>query len=188
MIGSKGFSILEVLFGITVFMVGMLGIAALQISSVQGNYFSSNLTEATFLATSKFEELMDLPYDDPDDPDDPLDDRNGDSAGQDNNAAGPDGVDDDDDDDDGNPDGISGPDDVINFGLDATDYTSPGVALFVDHSENPPRRGGMYVVSWNVAVDHPLPNCKTVKVWVEWTIKGDRKERISMAMVKEEVK
>jgi hypothetical protein len=41
----KGFSLLEVLLGITVFMIGMLGVTALNISSLKSNTFSGNLLE-----------------------------------------------------------------------------------------------------------------------------------------------
>lgn len=61
---EKGFSLIEVLLGIAIFMIGMLGIAALQISSMTGNSFSANLTEATYLMTNQVEELMNRDYDD----------------------------------------------------------------------------------------------------------------------------
>lgn len=61
--GEKGFSLVEVLLGIAIFMIGMLGVAALQISSMTGNAFSGNLTEATYLMMNKVEELMNLKYD-----------------------------------------------------------------------------------------------------------------------------
>ena len=55
---SKGFSILEVLLGITIFMIGMLGVTALNISSLKSNTFSGNMSEAVIIAGDKFEELM----------------------------------------------------------------------------------------------------------------------------------
>ena len=60
---STGFSLLEVLIGISVFMIGMLGVTALNISSMKSNTFSGNLTEATLVAASKLEELMVKPFD-----------------------------------------------------------------------------------------------------------------------------
>ena len=54
----RGFSLLEVLLGITVFMIGMLGVTALNISSLKSNTFSGNLSEAVMIAGDKLEELM----------------------------------------------------------------------------------------------------------------------------------
>ena len=146
---NKGFSILEVLIGIAIFMFGMMGIAALQISSINGSSFSANLSEATFLTTSKFEELINMSYSDSD-----LDD----------------------DDDDGN----SGLDDI---------GCGPGVGCGAqaDGLDSGVGRNNQYKVFWNVAEDHPLPNCKTIKVYTEWSVKGNARN-ISMTMVKEKVK
>ena len=65
-INSKGFSLLEVLLGITIFMIGMLGVTALNISSLKSNTFSGNMSEAVIIAGDKLEELMTIAYDDPD--------------------------------------------------------------------------------------------------------------------------
>ena len=63
---SRGFSLLEVLLGITVFMIGMLGVTALNISSLKSNTFSGNMSEAVIIAGDKIEELMALDFDDAD--------------------------------------------------------------------------------------------------------------------------
>ena len=55
---SRGFSLLEVLLGITVFMIGMLGVTALNISSLKSNTFSGNMSEAVIIAGDRLEELM----------------------------------------------------------------------------------------------------------------------------------
>ena len=49
----RGFSLIEVLLGISVFMIGMLGVTALNISSLKSNTFSGNLSEATLIAATK---------------------------------------------------------------------------------------------------------------------------------------
>jgi type II secretory pathway pseudopilin PulG len=59
---ENGFTILEVLFGVSVFVIGLLGVIALMISSVNGNAFSSRLTEATALAANQLEVLMRTDY------------------------------------------------------------------------------------------------------------------------------
>lgn len=53
-----GFSLLEILVGIAIFMVGMIGVAALLVSTVKYNTFSGKMSEATFLAEAKMEELL----------------------------------------------------------------------------------------------------------------------------------
>ena len=176
-LNGKGFSLLEVMIGIAIFMVGMLGVAALQISSMNTIAFSGNLTEALYHGTSKIEELMSLPYDvDPGVGNDVLDDVDGDGTDQDTDD---DGYDDDDDNATGNADG-SVVDNVANWGLDDMNPGHDSEELGVGRNSN-------YNIYWNVAVDYPLPNTKTIKVFVTWDVKGDTRV-ISMETVKEEVK
>jgi len=61
---EKGFSLIEVLAGITIFMFGMLGVAALLIATVRDNSFSSNLSEATLLASTRMDILLSVAYTD----------------------------------------------------------------------------------------------------------------------------
>lgn len=61
---NRGFSLLEVLLGVTVFMIGMLGVTALNISSLKSSTFSGNMSEATFVAADKLEELLAMKYED----------------------------------------------------------------------------------------------------------------------------
>jgi type IV pilus assembly protein PilV len=63
---SRGFSLLEVLLGITVFMIGMLGVTALNISSLKSNTFSGNMSEAVIIAGDKLEKLMAIDFEDGD--------------------------------------------------------------------------------------------------------------------------
>jgi prepilin-type N-terminal cleavage/methylation domain-containing protein len=62
---QRGFSLLEVLVGLVVLAFGLLATAGMQLSSIQGNHFSSDLTQATVRALNKLEELKNLPYSDP---------------------------------------------------------------------------------------------------------------------------
>ncbi|MBU0728194.1 MAG: prepilin-type N-terminal cleavage/methylation domain-containing protein [Proteobacteria bacterium] len=163
---EKGFSILEVLLGIAIFMIGMLGVAMLQISSIKGNTFSGNISEAISIATSKLEELMARPYDDAE-----LVDTNGDGGTA--ADANSDGADDDNDDDDApplGPDVLAG-DGVVNFGLDQ------GLASLADrdHPVAAPVGQGThnkYRVFWNISEDSVVENTKTIKVHVIWNVKG----------------
>ena len=100
---SRGFSLLEVLLGITIFMIGMLGVTALNISSLKSNTFSGNMSEAVIIAGDRLEKLMASNFAD-------LKDTDLDGTGQDVNE---DGIDDDDD-----TDGTNDLDGIANFGLD----------------------------------------------------------------------
>ena len=64
-VNGNGFSLLEVLLGITIFMIGMLGVTALNISSLKSNTFSGNMSEAVIIAGGKIEELMAIDFGDP---------------------------------------------------------------------------------------------------------------------------
>jgi len=158
-----GFSILEVLLGITVFMIGMLGVIALNISSLKSNTFSGNMSEAVVIAGGKLEELMALEFYDPAcspsapecNPNWPLSDKDDDGTNEDLLPAGP-------------PPGDGQDDDGGNFGLDDTG-TGAGEA---DHWELGVGKNGIYNLYWNVAVGEPLPDrTKIVNVIVEWSIK-----------------
>lgn len=59
-----GFSLLEVLVALIILAVGLLGLAALQITAIRFNAGSRELTYATFLLQKKIEELKALPFDD----------------------------------------------------------------------------------------------------------------------------
>lgn len=90
---SRGFSVIEVLMGATVFTLGMLGIAAMHIRSINENSFAANMTEATTLATNQMEVLMGYDYDTSAKPDDDLGDKDGDAAsGLDDADCGPTGT------------------------------------------------------------------------------------------------
>ena len=160
---SKGFSLLEVLLGITVFMIGMLGVTALNISSLKSNTYSGNLSEATLIAADKIEELMSLDYtNDPDTTDDLLEDQNNDGTGQDVDL---DGLDDDDPEDTD----AAAVDGTLNFGLDNnTAATSDHVD---DNGGAGLGRNGMFTVYHNIAEGEPLDFCKKINVIVRWTIK-----------------
>ena len=61
-LNDKGFSLLEVLVAVVIFAVGILAMAALQLTAIKGNHFSNNLTEATTIAQEKLEELIQTDY------------------------------------------------------------------------------------------------------------------------------
>jgi type IV pilus assembly protein PilV len=59
----KGFTLIEVLICISIFTIGILAVAALQITSTKGNASARRITEATALAENQIEILMQLSYD-----------------------------------------------------------------------------------------------------------------------------
>jgi type IV pilus assembly protein PilV len=56
-INAHGFSFLEVLVGLAMLSVGVLALAGLQGTALEGNAASRNLTSAVFLAEAKVSEL-----------------------------------------------------------------------------------------------------------------------------------
>jgi prepilin-type N-terminal cleavage/methylation domain-containing protein len=62
--GRKGFTLAEVLIGFVILAVGILAIAAMQITSTKGGYFSKSVTQATIFAQDKLEYLKNISYSD----------------------------------------------------------------------------------------------------------------------------
>lgn len=143
---NGGFTLIEVMITVGILSIGLLALASMQITAIKDNSFSSNLTEASALAQQKMEELMNLQYNDDD-----LADTDGDGTNQDLNDNG---VDDDNYIDNNDPDKSK-----HDFGLwhDNTVATA-------DHNENQ----GDYNLFWNVAVDEPFTNTKTIRIIVTW--------------------
>lgn len=139
MINDRGFSLIELMIAMVLFSIGMMGIANMLQTSTNGVNSGRHVTEANMLASDLMERLTMLSYDDTTDNSDPLDDVDADGTGQD---ADSDLVD----------------DDGGNFGLD------DATAATADHYIT----NGTYTVYWNIAVDHPAVNMKTIKIIVVW--------------------
>ncbi len=138
---EQGFSLLEIMLAMVIFMIGLLGVIAMQVAMVKGTDFSAKVTEAMTLAANQLESLMAVSYTDPG-----LSDTDNDGTNQD---ADNDGVD----------------DDGGNFGLDDTfnqaDFQNAGIGT-----------NSQFNVFYNIAVDEPANNCKTIRVIVNWSEKG----------------
>ena len=63
---SEGFTLIEVLIAMTIFSVGILAVAVMQINSINGNASARKVTEASTVASNCLEQLMTLPYTDSD--------------------------------------------------------------------------------------------------------------------------
>ncbi len=61
-INTSGFTLIEILIAMVIFSIGLLAVAKMQISSIQGNSYSQEVTDATILAKDKVEELMAVNY------------------------------------------------------------------------------------------------------------------------------
>ena len=65
-IRQQGFTLIEVLIAISILTIGLLAVAKMQVSAIQGNYFSNNTTTALSLAQQKMEDLLGRAYTDAD--------------------------------------------------------------------------------------------------------------------------
>ncbi len=59
----KGFTFIEVFIGMAIFSIGILAVAAMQMTATNGNASARRITEATALAETQIENLMQLSYD-----------------------------------------------------------------------------------------------------------------------------
>lgn len=57
---KRGFTLIEMLVGLVLLAIGLLAIAGMQIKSAKGNFFSSNMTQASILAQDRLEALRQL--------------------------------------------------------------------------------------------------------------------------------
>lgn len=73
---QSGFTLLEVLIALFIFSIGILGVNAMQLTSIQGNGKANRTTQASNVAADRIETFLSLDYDDP-----ILDDDGGGSAG-----------------------------------------------------------------------------------------------------------
>jgi prepilin-type N-terminal cleavage/methylation domain-containing protein len=160
---DEGFTILEVLIAITILAFGLLAIATMQTSSIKGNAHAIGITEGITLAQDKAEELTRLAYDDA-----LLTDTKDDGGDTTNQDANQNGIDED------NEGTVV--DDILNFGLDQTG----GAA---DQKEE---NVGRYNIYWNVALNQPINNVKTIRVIVLWSDRGAAK-RASVTSMKMDV-
>ena len=61
--GEKGFTLLEILFTVSILSIGILAVASMQMASIQGNGLAGDLSVATCVATDQMEKLIQESYD-----------------------------------------------------------------------------------------------------------------------------
>jgi prepilin-type N-terminal cleavage/methylation domain-containing protein len=66
---NRGFTLIEIMIAMVIFVVGMLSVAAMQTGATKGNNTANRSTRAFTWCSDRMEVLMGLPYDDPN-PDD----------------------------------------------------------------------------------------------------------------------
>jgi type IV pilus assembly protein PilV len=144
---QQGFTLIEILAAIVVFAFGGLALYRLQASIIATNALSNRLTQATVLAQERMESLMALPYNSP-----LLNDTN-DNGGRITNR-------------DTNADGIDDRGPEFDFGLNDTVDASDKVVA--DTTASNTTYGITYNIYWNIALDQPITNTKTIRVIVTW--------------------
>ena len=60
---DRGFTLVEVMIGMAIFLIGFLAIGAIQTTAINGNADAREATEGATNATSQLETLISLPYD-----------------------------------------------------------------------------------------------------------------------------
>ena len=60
--GEHGYTLLEVLIAISIFMVGILAIGSMQASALKGNSVAGGVTQAVEIAQRQIEEIMSIEY------------------------------------------------------------------------------------------------------------------------------
>ena len=62
-INQKGFTLVEVMIGMAIFVIGYLAVGSMQMLAIKGNSSARKTTEAATLAADRLETLIVLPYD-----------------------------------------------------------------------------------------------------------------------------
>jgi len=60
---ENGFTMIEILIAISIFAIGMLAVASMQVSGIHGNATANALTGAAAWAADRLETLLVRPYD-----------------------------------------------------------------------------------------------------------------------------
>jgi type IV pilus assembly protein PilV len=61
-LNNKGFSLIEMLIAVTILAVGLLAVAGLQVTAIQGNSHGNTISQATTLAEDRIEAIRNMDY------------------------------------------------------------------------------------------------------------------------------
>lgn len=61
-LNNKGFSLIELMVAVTILAVGLLAVAGLQGTAIQGNSHGNTISQATTIAQDRIEEIRNLDY------------------------------------------------------------------------------------------------------------------------------
>ena len=61
-VNNRGFTLIEVVFALTILAIGILGLYALQLSSINGNASAGKRTQAVAWAANRMEILQETPF------------------------------------------------------------------------------------------------------------------------------
>lgn len=61
---EKGFSLIELMIAVSILAIGLLGLAGLQGTAINGNHHGNTISQATVLAQDTIEEIRNTNYDD----------------------------------------------------------------------------------------------------------------------------
>ncbi len=160
--GELGFSLVEVLVALTILVIGLLGVALLQVVSIQGNTFSREMAVATGLSQDMLEKLKTLQWTELK-VDDALTAGNHPVTADVNRDL----------DGDGEPPYLA---------------VAAGTANIIDErgfgAADAGRGPLLYTRTWTVTDDQPATNMKTIEVTVLWKEKGTTDRSVTITGVK----
>lgn len=160
---QNGFTLIEAVIAMAILAIGILTLQTMQVIGIKGNSQASRITVGSTWAADRIEQIQVLDYNDI-----TLNDSDGDGTNQD---ADEDGIDDDE-----NNNGIVEANEQ--FGLEHdTVATADGTATSPDN---------VFTIFWNVAVDQPVKNTKTIRVIIKSNQQG-KDRRVSFDYVKADI-
>lgn len=68
---QPGFTLIEIIIAMFILLVGFLAVAKMQVMAISTNSLARDITNSTYFAQSRIDELLALPKVDPDDPPNP---------------------------------------------------------------------------------------------------------------------